>query len=70
MRYTDEKGVEIDTPPYIHQSTKGKMTKEIARIIRAEVDESKMKEEEREYWGGGKDCEDGDYGGVGDRTRQ
>ena len=41
----------------------------MARIIRLEVDESKMGEE-REYWGGGKDFEDGDYGGVGDRTRQ
>ena len=30
--------------------------KDMARMIRAEVDESKMGEEEREYWGGGKEC--------------
>ena len=56
MRYTDKKGVELCTPPDIYQSTKGKLTKDMARIIRAEVDESKMGEEEREYWGGGKEC--------------
>ena len=69
MRYMDEKGGEIYPPPDIHQSTKGKLTKDMARNIRLEVDESKMGEE-REYWGGGKDFEDDDYGGVGDRTRQ
>ena len=56
MRYTDKKGVELCTPPDIYQSTKGKLTKEMARIIRAEVNESKMGEEEREYWGGGRNA--------------
>lgn len=43
-----------------------KLTKDMARIIGAEVDESNMGEEEREYRVGLEDYEDEDVGGVGD----
>ena len=49
---------------------KGQLTKEMVRILRAEVDESKMDAEEEEYWDRVKDGEDEEDEGTGDRVDQ